>query len=226
MAEASGAERAFENLRAEISIMRKSLEELEARVQSSRPRDYTPTLTKFDEGQRVLAQKLETLSAHPALSMRPADYQRAVLESGQTVMREATVEVRGAASRMAEATAACTQMMGTVRTQNRQFKWVFWSAVAALILGLVLSPWVVAAFFPFGARTSVAAFLLNADRWTAGTQLLAAEQPQLWQEYEQMHTWGLKNRDALKACEAAAEKLHRDQRCTVEIAAPKAPGAS
>jgi hypothetical protein len=41
-----------------------------------------------------------------------------------------------------------------------------------------------------------------------------------------MHAWGVKNRDALTACEAAAEKLHRDQRCTVVIAAAKAPGST
>ncbi|MGH7118294.1 MAG: DUF6118 family protein, partial [Acetobacteraceae bacterium] len=196
---------------------------------SSRPRDYTPTLTKFDEGQRELAQKVSALSAHPALAMRPADYERAVLESGQTIMSKATVEVQEAARRMKEATTACTQMIGTVRTQDRQFKWIAWSAGVALIVGLVVSPWLIGGFFPAAARISVAAFLMGPDRWADGTQLLADAQPQLWQEYEQMHAWGVKNRDAfdaLKACEAEAAKLHKDQRCTVEIVAPKAPRTS
>lgn len=223
--QSSGAERAFEALRAEISIMRRGLEELEDQVQLTRAPDTTPTLTKFGEAVRAMTQELRGLSAHPALSMRPADYNQAVLESGRAVMSDAQAAMREAAKRMAEATGACTQMIGTVRTQNRQLKWLAWTGGLALAFGLLVSPWAVAAFFPRAAASHVAAVVMNTDRWTAGTEMLGAENPQLWQDYEQMHAWGVKNRETLKACAEIALKTHKEQHCTLEIAASASRGS-
>jgi Family of unknown function (DUF6118) len=58
-----------------------------------------------------------------------------------------------------------------------------WTGGAAFIVGLLISP-VFARVLPFGWDGHVAAFIMNADRWNAGTELMQAHHPEAWRDLE------------------------------------------
>ncbi len=70
-------------------------------------------------------------------------------------------------------------MIGTVRTQRKQLEWLAITATAALIAGLLLSPFA-ARWLPFGWDAGIAATILHADRWSAGQTLMKSTNPTGW----------------------------------------------
>ena len=89
-----------------------------------------------------------------------------------------------------------------------------------LLLGLLLAP-ALARTLPVGLQTQVAALVLNDDRWTAGAVLMHAENPSGWQQLAK--GWALlqANHEVLSACQQAASKTGKEQRCTLRVGVPK-----
>ena len=91
----------------------------------------------------------------------------------------------------------------------------------ALILGLVLSPYLASAFFWGSWQTGMAATVMNANRWDAGVALMQAGNPDEWNNA--VNAWNLvrDNQKEIAACSEEAGKTRKNQRCTIII--PVAP---
>ena len=63
-----------------------------------------------------------------------------------------------------------------MRGQWKQWKWLGWTGIAAFVLGLLISP-AFARVLPFGWDGHMAAFIMNSDRWGAGSALMQAGNP-------------------------------------------------
>ena len=89
----------------------------------------------------------------------------------------------------------------------------------ALVLGLVLSPYLVSVLFWGSWQTGVAAIVMNADRNNAGAALMQAGNPDGWNKL--VNNWNLvqANQKEIDACREEATKTKKAQRCTITVSA-------
>ena len=209
---------AFEDLRAEVSVLRRALEALPGAWEESRPPDYTPSLGTIAQGMATVESRLAGIEKHPALRLTPEQHQQAVAQAGNVLMREAAQKLDRAAQDAERERHQLAGLIGTVRKQDAQRTWLLWAASGALVVGLLVSPFV-AGVLPFGGDSAVAAVIMQADRWNAGIALMQAGSPDGWRSLADASNLVRVNQEALAACREAADKAKKEQRCTITVPA-------
>ena len=105
--------------------------------------------------------------------------QQAVAQAGNVLMREAAQKLDRAARDAERERHQLAGLIGTVRRQDEQRNWLLYAASEALVVGLLVSPFVAGAL-PFGGDSAVAAVIMNANRWNASIALMQAGSPDGW----------------------------------------------
>lgn len=213
---------AFEDLRAEVSVLRRAIEALPAAIRENRPPDYSADLGVLGKGLDEIGEQLETILKSPALSRTPEQQGQAIATAGANLIRETAQRLDRAAQEAERERTRLSGIIGQAWAQDRQFKLLCWTGGAAFAVGLVLSP-LVASVLPFGLNTRVAALVMRADRWTAGADLMRVANPQGWDRLVADGRLASDNREALDACRAAAARSGKTQHCTVTLAPPPTP---
>jgi hypothetical protein len=131
-------------------------------------------------------------------------------------MHRAAFNIDRAAEAFNEEQQNLAGLIGTVRTQRKHLEWLAITAAAALVVGLLLSPFA-ARLLPFGWDAGVAATILNADRWSAGQTLMKSSNPTGWATLAEEINLAEANHDALSACREAAARTKKEQRCTIVV---------
>ena len=209
---------AFEDLRAEVSELRRAVEALPGAWEENRPPDYTPSLGTIAKGLAAVDSRLAGIETHPALRLTPEQHQQAVSQAGNVLMREAAQKLDRAAQDAERERHQLAGLIGTVRKQDEQRNWLLWAASGALVVGLLVSPFV-AGVLPFGGDSAVAAVIMNANRWNAGIALMQAGSPDGWRGLADASNLVRVNQEALTACREAADKAKKEQRCTITVPA-------
>jgi hypothetical protein len=209
---------AFEDLRAEVSELRRAVEALPGAWEESRPPDYTPSLGTIAQGMATVESRLAGIEKHPALRLTPEQHQQAVAQAGNVLMREAAQKLDRAAQDAERERHQLAGLIGTVRKQDAQRNWLLYAASGALVVGLLVSPFVAGAL-PFGGDSAVAAVIMNANRWNAGIALMQAGSPDGWRGLADASNLVRVNQEALAACREAAAKAKKEQRCTITVPA-------
>ena len=215
---APGRVQAFEDLRAEVSELRRALEALPGAWEESRPPDYTPSLGTIAQGLAAVDSRLAGIEKRPALRLTPEQHQQAVAQAGNVLMREAVQKLDRAAQDAERERHQLAGLIGTVRKQDAQRNWLLYAASGALVVGLLVSPFVAGAL-PFGGDSAVAAVIMNANRWNAGIALMQAGSPDGWRGLADASNLVRVNQEALAACREAAAKAKKEQRCTITVPA-------
>jgi hypothetical protein len=215
------AARAFDDLRAEVSVLRRALESLPAAWQANQAPDYTPTLGAISKRLQEVGARLQAIEGHPALRMTPEHHQQAIVQAGSSAMRESANRLDIALQAVRGHATELTALIGAARTQDLQMKWLIVTAATALLVGLLASP-MLARLLPFGLDGRVAALAMGTDRWQAGGKLMAAASPAAWRDLELAAELLQPNREALAACRDAAAKIKKEQHCSIVV--PVAPG--
>lgn len=210
---------AFEDLRAEVSVLRRAIEGLPALVREHRPPDYSQDLAILGKGLDEIGQALETVLASPALTLTPE-------QQGQGIARAGTVLVREAARRLDRATqeaererARLSGLNGQAWTRDRQVRLLYWIGGMALAVGLLLSP-ILASVAPFGLNARVAALVMREDPWTAGGALMRSANPAGWDRLAADAQLVDDNREVIEACRVEAGQTGKTKRCTVTLKPP------
>src|ERR1700722_13747285 len=218
MDESGSAERAFKALTAEVSGTRQAVRALQESLEQRRPIDTTETLGVIVSRLNTVAQSLAVMEKHPALKLTPEQHARAVVLAGEGLLREAEQKFDGAARDFTHAQRELVQVIGTIRGRYQQWEWLAWTALGAFFLGLLISP-MFARVLPFGWDGQVAAFIINADRWDAGSALMKAQSPEAWNVLMAAGKLTADNSAALGACREVAAKLKKEQHCSIVVPA-------
>ena len=213
------AAQAFEELTAEIAALKASVDELASGIYAHPPPDYTTSLGAIAKGLTEVSGRLAQIEQHPALRVTPANFGEAVARAGSGAMREAVNQLDQARRDSERMIHGLAEIIGSARTQDRQFKWVAITAAVALAGGLIVSPFL-ARLLPFGIDGRMAATIMGADRWNAGAALMAAQSPEAWRVLMDAGKLTADNSAALAACRDAAAKAKKEQHCTVVVLAP------
>jgi hypothetical protein len=213
------AAQAFDQLAQEVSVLHHTVEELVDAIQLKEQPDYSPTLGEITRDLGEIRARLDQMERHPALQLAPANYPAALERAGNLLMREAATKLDQAMRETERTTQALAALVGAVRTQGQQNRWLKITAGTALTLGLILAPFL-ARLLPFGLDGRIAAAIMAADRWNAGAALMAAQSPEGWRELARDAELMKLNAAAIGACRAAAVKAKQEQRCVIVVAVP------
>jgi hypothetical protein len=217
--EPTAAERAFEALRAEVAGMRQALQAIPEALKKNRPIDTTETLGAIAKRLEIVGNCMAAIEQHPAIRTTPVQYHEGIAAAGEGLINKSVWELDRAKVAAVEERRELAAMIGTMRGQWKQWKWLGWTGGAAFILGLLISP-MLARVLPFGWDGHVAAFIMNRDRWGAGSALMKAQSPEAWRDLESAAALLGPNIAALAACREAAAKTKKEQRCTFAVPAP------
>jgi len=217
--EPTAAEQAFDALRAEVAGMRQTLRSLPEVITKGRPTvDYTETLGAIAKKLEIVGNFMAAIEQHPAIRTTPAQYSQTMAAAGEGLILKSVRELDSAKAAAVEERRELAAMIGTMRGQWKQWEWLGWTGGAAFILGLLISP-AFARVLPFGWDGQVAAFIMNGDRWAAGSALMKAQSPEAWNVLMAAGKLTADNSAALAACREAAAKTKKEQRCTLVVPA-------
>jgi hypothetical protein len=214
------AARAFDDLRAEVSVLRRAVEALPEEWEANQAPDYTESLGEITHGLAEVVGRLDVIEQHPALNATPAQHQTAIIAAGQDLMSRAAGRIDAAAETFKREQQNLAGVIGTLRAQRKQREWLAITAGAAFVVGLLLSPFA-ARMLPFGWDAGVAATIMHADRWSAGQALMKSTNPGGWATLAAEIQLAESNHDALTACREVAERTKKEQRCTITVVAHK-----
>lgn len=228
MADGQGGDpaQAFEDLRAEVSVLRRAIESMPGTMRENRSPDYSEDLGIIGKGLDDIGDQLSKIMKAPALVRSAEEQGQAIAQAGSGLVREAVQRIDQAAQRLDRATreaegerSQLSGVIGQVRTRSRQFKVLCWTGGLALMGGLVISPLIELAL-PQGLRTQAAALVMHEDRWSAGAKLMQAANLPGWNRIAADTHFVSDNQEVLDACRASAAKTGRAQHCAVTVAPP------
>ncbi|MQX56100.1 DUF6118 family protein [Sinorhizobium meliloti] len=107
----------------------------------------------------------------------------------------------------------------SARLRQEQDWWLWGGGGAGLVAGILLTlflPRVLAG----SVDMAVASTAMNAYRWNAGISLMQSGSPGGWRSLVDASNLVRANQEALRACAGAAAKAKKEQRCTINVAAP------
>ena len=213
------AAQAFEDLRAEVPVLRRAVEALPDAWTAQRPADLSPEVGRILQGLAAVVMQLEAMRKLPALAMTPEQYVAAIGRASGNVVREAAQHLDRAAQDYDRARQHLGDLIGMALTRAQQRRVVAWTAGFALALGLVLSPILIRSL-PLGAARHVAAFLVGTDRWEGGALMMQLAAPERWPSVVDSMRLIQANDSVLAICREQAARAKREQRCTVAVPAP------
>jgi hypothetical protein len=210
---AGDAAQAFEALRAEVAALRQVIE---AAAERQAP-DYSPDLGRITQAVNGVIDGLEAIAAHPAVRMTPDQFGQAMTRTGRELMNEVAQKYDRARQDAERERHQLAGMIGTLRGKRDQVFLLGAVCFATFVFTMLASP-VLLGELPFGWNTNVAATVMQADRWDAGSALMQAASPQGWQNLVAASALVRANQDALAACQQIANNEGKNHRCTIDVA--------
>jgi len=216
------AARAFESLRAEVSLMRRAIERLAAeRAEDGHAPDYSETLGVISQNLSATAQRVDALVKSPALSLTPEETSRQIGAASFDARREDHRLFVAARQGLDEVAARLGRQLHSHTEAGEQRRRLWQVAVAGLAAGMVL--WVIisgpiARALPPGwlVPERMAARSLRMPMWEGGQRLMRAGDAQAFAGVLAGNRLETANRETLVACRKQAAKAGKPVRCTIE----------
>ena len=201
----------------EMTVIRKGVEAAFEEFETFRqPSDYGPDLGRIVKQLETVAEHLEAVEKSPALRNGADYYARAIEAAGNRASDNVgrMIETRG--RELQHVSAALEGYLRSARDRRTQDWWMLGTGVAGLMLGVLLTLFA-PRVLPGSVDISVAAAVMNADRWNAGIALMRSKDPRGWQNLVDASNLVRANQEVLAACAEVAAMAKKDQRCTIKV---------
>lgn len=219
----SEAAQAFQELRAEVTLMRRAVERLTAeRMEVPEPPDYSETLGVIANNITATAQRVDMLVKSPMLAMTPEQLAGRITAAASTARQEDRQTIATARTGLEDVTRQLHGYVVSARRGDEQNRWLMWSAIGGVVVGMML--WAV--FAGIVARAvpaswqwpeKMAAHSLDLPMWEGGQRLMRASAPDAFANIAAGDRIVTANRQALEACRKRADKAREAVRCTIKI---------
>ena len=223
------AARAFEDLRAELSLLRRAVERLTAeRAEPSDTPDYSETLGIISQNLLGTAQRVNALVKSPALALTPEELNRQIVEAGVAGRIEDRRAIAAARQVIEEVATKMGRQLNShvvADEQRRQMRQrVRHVSLACLAAGMLL--WAVLAGPIVRAMPAswlwpewMAARTLRMPMWEGGQRMMRAGSPEAFAGVLAGNRLTIANEDALEVCRKQAGKAKKAVRCAIQVQA-------
>lgn len=137
------AERAFEQLRAEVTVMRRIVEELQQTVEAVPTDDMSATLQTMARTQAGLLRRIERITDYIGAATPPERLQRELTWARDTAMRPAVERLAAVEGDVKATLQTLHVMIGTVRSREQQRRVLRLALAIGVAMGLAGYPLVV-----------------------------------------------------------------------------------
>lgn len=219
------AARAFDDLRGEITLLRRAIERLTAeRAGDGHAADYSETLGVIAANVTATAQAVDALVKSPALSLPPEEIGRQITAAGFDARREDHRLFAAAKQGMDDVAARLDRQLRSHIEAGEQRRRLWQVGAGCLAVGMIL--WAVLAdpiarSLPASwlAPERMAARSLRMPMWEAGQRLMRAGDAAAFAGVLTADRLATANRDTLAACRRQAARTEKTVRCTIEVEA-------
>jgi hypothetical protein len=217
------AAQAFEEVRAEVTLLRRAIERLAAeRAEVPAPKDYDETLGRIAQAINKLAERMDVLADRPGIKITPEGIARQIATAGGTTRAEDQRTIAEARGALEKVTAQLAGVVASARRGDEQNRRLAWAAIGGVIVGMVL--WALLAG-PIARATPdswlwperMAARTLGGSMWEGARRLAGASNREGWNAMVAGAVIGEGNQAALERCQQAAAKAGEAVQCTVSI---------
>ena len=218
-----GAARAFEDLRGEVTLLRRAVERLLAGGggEGDAP-DYSETLGVIANNITAPAQRVDALVNSPALALTPEEIGRQISAAGIAGRSEDRRAIAAARQVIEEVATKLGRQLDSHVMADDQRRRLWRVGLAGIVAGMVL--WAIVAG-PI-ARSMPASWLLpermaarslRMPMWEAGQRLMRSGDAQAYAGVLAGNRLVVANRETLRACRKQAAKAKKTVRCTIEV---------
>lgn len=217
------AAQAFAQLRGEVALLRRAVEQLASERADIVLPDYSATLGKIALTLGEIGGDMQQMAQSPALKVTPESLAQRIDTAAQTARRADHAAQIEARDRLDKATAELRHIIGTARTADEQRHRLAWVGGGALLAGMLLwsfLPGIIARSVPASWHwpERMATRMVNeASPWDAGVRLMQAGNRQAWNIITRAANIARENNDSITACERKATKARQPVRCTIRI---------
>ena len=215
------ATRAFEGLRADITVLCRAVEAIEPVLRDNQAPDYSPTLGALTKSLDAIASRIEAIETHTGATVPAEVARREIARVYDASLRPARGNLERATREVLDAAHALHGAVGDTHRREEQRAWMIRTAAIGAAVGLLAFPLLVfplARFLPFGnLPDSLAASVLGEDRWNAGMGLMSRANPEKWNGFVADYTMVRATDGELKTCFDAAQKTGKEQRCSITM---------
>ena len=135
----SEAAQAFQELRAEVTLMRRAVERLTAeRMEVPEPPDYSETLGVIANNITATAQRVDMLVKSPMLAMTPEQLAGRITAAASTARQEDRQTIATARTGLEDVTRQLHGYVVSARRGDEQNRWLMWSAIGGVVVGMML----------------------------------------------------------------------------------------
>ena len=218
------AAQAFEELRAEVTLMRRAVERLMAeRLEVPEPPDYSETLGVIANNITAMAQRVDMLVKSPMLAMTPEQMAGRITAAASTARQEDRQTIATARTGLEDVTRQLHGYVVSARRGDEQNRWLAFAAIGSIVFGMIA--WAV--FAGVVARAVPASW-----QWPGKMAARSLDLPMREGEQRMMRTASpaayaaiaagdriiIANREVLQACRKRADKARKGVRCTISVA--------
>lgn len=219
----SEAAQAFQELRAEVTLMRRAVERLTAeRMEVPEPPDYSETLGVIANNITATAQRVDMLVKSPMLAMTPEQLAGRITAAASMARQEDRQTIATARTGLEDVTRQLHGYVVSARRGDEQNRWLMWTAIGGVVLGMIL--WAVFAGIVARAAPAswqwpekMAARSLDLPMWEGGQRLMRTSAPDAFANIAAGDRIVTANRKAFEACQKRAVKADAAVACTIKV---------
>ncbi|WP_250697618.1 DUF6118 family protein, partial [Acetobacter pasteurianus] len=184
MSEADSAAQAFDDLRAEVSVLRRSVEALPQAWRDNRPPDYTEDLARVVKAMNAVGARMEAIEANPTLKMTPQAYGQGIREEGLAASRRLEGVFEKAIGEVRKERQALASIIGQANTRRDQWFWMLFIGIMAFLFGVGIAPPLFNHITWKNFDERVASFIVGGqDRWESGAAMMRDARPEQWNSF-------------------------------------------
>ncbi|QHD67943.1 hypothetical protein GS397_13455 [Sphingobium yanoikuyae] len=212
-----------ERMERRMEMLTRAVEHVVIEKQSIEIPDYSATLARIGGTLATLTAQTKKIADAPAMELTPENMGERIKQAAAQAREADRATIQQSRELHSEAHADQMQAIGTIRTKEQQRLHLLYAVggatLAVSLLWLIYPGWA-AGIGPQGwlwpervARRTLG----EATLWDAGIHLMRAGNPDGWQALVDATDIRQANRDAIAACEMAAEKAKEPVRCTIKV---------
>jgi len=208
------AAQAFDDLRAEVSVLRKSVERLPEDWRDAMPPDTSLDLGQVKRAIGVIEQRLGEIEGRAVLRMSPADFRGGIERVVSDRLEGALSGIGVVEKELAAESEALRSVLPQLREAVRQKRLLGVLFGVGILVG-VMAPVALLACMPVWVRQDLAIHSLPGTGTDVGAGIMQRADPTTWQDILNRYNFVDRHRDEIDQCRKyAAEDKDNDRYCS------------
>lgn len=218
MSEEESAQRAFDDLCGEMTVLRRSVEALPQAWRDNRPPDYTEDLARVVKAMNAVGARMEAIEATPTLKMTPQAYEQGIREEGLAASRRLEGVFEKAIGEVRKERQVLASIIGQANNRRDQWFYLTFIGIMAFLFGVGIAPPLFNHITWKNFDERVASFIVGGqDRWESGIAMMRDARPDQWNSFVWEDRLAQDNQSKIRECWIAATQAGQPRSCVITI---------